>query len=123
MYIKYKIMPNTDNGKEFVEIGRFKELYWDEDYKCVVLSFEGILDLFIPVDEDNEQNFANKIFEALEKGVANIEIKGICFYVETDEEYEDYISPEEFEKIKNKYARFERYDVICKDNTILNSLF
>ena len=51
------------------------------------------------------------IINKIKNNEAIIEIEGLVFNIEDDEDYDDYVSPEEFKEIRENLKGYTRYSI------------
>jgi len=90
MFVKIRVM-EIGSEKEYVEIGKFKTIFYDEDTDCALLSLKGLNDIYIPCSKlpCDYDTFCDRLFNGIQNGVEAIEI--IAPALDVDDSFFDSI--------------------------------
>jgi len=111
MLIKYNLVLNSTNEKVF-EIGEFESIYYSKEYESLVINIKNLLPIYLPMNSTYEMNaFTEELANKIKNNIAIIEIEGLVFNIEDDEDCDEYVSPEEFKEIKETLKGYIRYSI------------
>ena len=98
MFVKIKV-EEISTGREYVEIGEFVSLYYDEDTDCAVLSLKDLNDIYIPCSlvPFGYDILCDKIFRCIQHSVEAVEIIAPALdvedsFFETIDEYSNLVT-------------------------------
>ncbi len=111
MLIKYTLSVNNTNER-VCEIGKFKSIFYSKDYESLVIEMKSLLPIYLPINSTYEMNsFTEELANKIKNNEAIIEIEGLVFNIEDDEDDDEYVSPEEFNKVKEDLKGYLRYSI------------
>ncbi len=111
MFVKYNLSLNNTNER-ISEIGEFKSIYYSNDYESLVIKIKSLLPIYLPINSIYEMNsFTEELANKIKNNEAIIEIEGLVFNIEDDEDYDDYLSPEKFKEIREALKGYTRYSI------------
>lgn len=111
MLIKYTIAVNNKKEDQISEIGEFKNMYWNPEYKSLVIKLKTLMPIYLPMKPHEANSFTEDLFKKIKEKEEIIEINGTVFNVSEYSDEPNLLKPEELFDLKDACHTYGKYEI------------